>query len=50
MQITLLPDEENELEEGWNVWGDQSYVVHAGYILRRAVEREYPTFGKNDED
>lgn len=39
MTIELTEEEVRELESDWNVWSDESYCIHAAYILRAALIR-----------
>jgi len=39
MDVTFTREEWEELMSDWNAWGDESYVHHAAYILRDAIER-----------
>ena len=39
MKIELTDDEIREIDQGWDYWNDESYPIHAAYILRAAIER-----------
>lgn len=35
--ITFTDDQWKELEQNWDTWNDESYAMHAAYILRKAL-------------